>query len=156
MYRLLRRAACVLAALTYFAASAEAVDLQPGLWELTSKVERNGAGSTRQPRSRCITSKAADAARAKSNFDMSAIAKARLSARFGKDACKLVEAKNSQHLVTWRLRCAGSPGAEQEGTARFDDPRHFVVVIRTSITTRDKTYTSVVTTEGQYKGECPR
>ena len=135
---------------------AKAVDMQPGLWELTTKVDRNGAVSTRPPRSRCITPEAANAARAKTDFDISAGAKARLSARFGQDACKLIDTKNSQVLTTWRLQCTGSPRVEQEGTARFDNPRHYVLVIRTSMTVLNKTLTSVLTTEGQHKGECPR
>lgn len=135
---------------------AAAVEMQPGLWELTTKVDRDGAVSTRSPRSRCVTAEAANAARNKTDFDISAGAKAMLSARFGQDACKLIDAKNSRDLVTWRLQCTGNPSAEQEGTARFDNLRHYTLTIRTSVTARDKTVISVVTAEGKHKGECPR
>lgn len=135
---------------------AAAIEMQPGLWELTSKVDRNGAASTRPPRSLCVTAETANAARARTDFDLSGGAKAGLNARFGRDACKLVEAKNSQDLMSWRLQCTSSPSAEQEGTARFDNPRHYLLVIRTSITASNKTVTSVTTTEGRHIGECPR
>ena len=138
-------------------APAAAVELQPGLWELTTKVDRNGAVSMRPPRSKCITAEKANAARTKTDLDIIAGVKAKLSAPSGRDACKLVDAKNSPDLMTWRLQCtAGSSSAEQEITARFDSPRHYVVVIRSSITFLNKTLTSVSTTEGQHKGECRR
>jgi len=156
VYRALRGTACALAVVMLFAASAEAIELQPGLWELTSKIDRNGTVSTRSPHSRCITAEAAKAARTKTDFDISAGNKVRLSGRFGQDACKIVDRKNSRALMSWRLQCTGSPRVEQEGTARFDSPRHYVLVIRTSITAQDKTFTSVLTTEAQYKGECQR
>ena len=79
-----------------------------------------------------------------------------LGASVGHEACKLVGAKNGKDLMTWRLQCTGSTSAQREFTARFDSPRHYVMVTRTSITVRNKTFTIVSTTEAQYKGECPR
>lgn len=130
--------------------------MQPGLWELTTKVDRDGAVSTRSPRFRCVSAEAANAARTKTDFDLSGGTRAMLSARFGSDACKLIDARNTRDMMTWRLRCTGSPRAEQEGTARFDNPRHYTLIVRTSMTAADKTVTSVATTEGRHKGECPR
>lgn len=156
----MRKGSLLIATSTLIAAlsalPAAAVEMQSGLWELTTKVDRDGALSTRSPRYRCVTAQAADAARARTDFDITSGAKAALSARFGRDACKLIDAKNGRDLMTWRLQCTGRPSAQQEGTARFDNPRHYTLIIRTSITTADKTVTSVVTAEGRHKGECPR
>lgn len=135
---------------------AAAVDMQPGLWELTSKVDRDGVPESRPTRSQCITAEIANAARDRTDFGLGGGATARLNARFGKDACKLVETKNSPELMSWRLRCTGSPRAEQEGTARFDNPRHYLLVITTRLTAANKTVSSVTTTEGRHIGECPR
>jgi hypothetical protein len=135
---------------------ATSAEMQPGLWELTSKVYRDGTVLARSPRFRCITAEIASAARANTDFDLSAGAKAMLSARFGQDACKLTDAKNSENLITWRLRCTGNRSTEQEGTVRFDNPRHYTLTVRTSMTAGDKTVASVLTAEGQHKGECPR
>jgi hypothetical protein len=104
----------------------------------------------------CITAEAANAARTKTDFDISAGAKARLSTRFGQDACKLTDAKNSRDGFTWRMQCAGSRRAEQEGIARFDNPQHYVLVIKTSLIGPTKTGTSILTAEGRRKGECQR
>lgn len=139
-----------------FVLSAAAVEMQPGLWELTTRVEQDGAASTRPTRSRCVTAEAADAARTKTDFDIAARSKKLLNSRFGQDACKLTDEKNSQDLISWRLRCTGVRSAEQEGVARFDSPRHYTLTIRTTMTSADKTVTSVVTVEGRHRGECPR
>lgn len=135
---------------------AVAVEMQPGLWEQTTKVERDGAVSTRSPRRKCVTAESASIARSKADFGFSAKAHALLRSRFGRDACKLIDAKNSQYLISWRLRCTGNPSAEQEGTVRFDRPRHYKLTIRTSMTSAGKTVTSVLTAEGRYVGECSR
>jgi hypothetical protein len=129
--------------------------MQPGLWELTTGVNRNGALSSRPSRSKCVTTEAVNSMRAGTDFGMGADAQARLSAQFGRDACKIVETRNGQNLMSWRLQCTGKPGAEQEGVARFDNPGHYVLVVRTSMTIMNKTLTSVMTTEGQHKGQCP-
>lgn len=141
---------------TLFVLSAAAVEMRPGLWELTTQVEQNGAGSTRPQRSRCVTAEAAEAARTKSDFDISAHAKKSLNSRFGRDACKLTDEKNSRDLISWRLQCTGKSSAEQEGVARFDSPEHYTLAIRTSMTSAGKTVTSVVKVEGRHRGECPK
>lgn len=135
---------------------AASVELQPGLWELTGTIDRDGTVSARSPRLRCVTPEAAGAARAGAGFDLGAGARAALGARFGRDACRLTEAVRGETLVTWRLQCGGDPGAEQVGTVRFDGPRHYTLTIRTSLTAGARTVTSVLTAEGRHKGECPR
>ena len=147
-------ASAVITALSVFPTTA--VEMQPGLWELTARIDRDGTVSTHSPRSRCVRAEAANRARAGTGFDLGAEAKAMLNARFGQDACKLIDAKNSRNLMTWRLQCKGNGRAEQEGSARFTNPRHYSLIIRTRLTAGDKTVTSVVTAEGQHKGECPR
>lgn len=138
-----------------FGLPAAAVEMQPGRWELTTKVERDGAVSTRRPRSRCISRQAANAARDRTDLEIAAIVTSRPSAPLDKDACKVTDVKNSQDLMTWRLQCTGSPSVEQQVTTRFENPRHYVLVIRTSMTVLNKTSTSVLTTEGRHTGECP-
>jgi hypothetical protein len=133
-----------------------AVEMQPGLWEVTTIVDHNGAVSTRSPRLKCINAEGPNAAGTNADFGFSADARAMLSARFGQDACKLVEAKNGKDLITWRLQCTGKLSAEQEGSVRFDNPQHYTATIRSSITSDKKTVTSTVTTEGRHRGDCPR
>ena len=71
-------------------------------------------------------------------------------------ACKITDAENSKTLTTWKMLCSGKRSAEQEVTARFDDPQHYVMVINSRATTSKQFRTSVLTVEGQRKGECPR
>jgi hypothetical protein len=136
--------------------SAAAVEMQPGLWELTTKVDRDGVGATRPLRARCVTAENANAARTATALDIGTGFRTTLGPSVGKENCKLIDAKNGTDLMTWRLQCTGSTSAQREFTARFDSPRHYVMVTKTSVTVGNKTVTVISTTEGQYKGECPR
>jgi hypothetical protein len=135
---------------------ATAVEMQPGFWELTSRINRDGVGSTRPVRVRCVTAERANATRSMTDLDVNSGLSATLGASSGRDACKLTEAKSGKDVLTWRLQCTGSPSLTKEFSARVDSPRHYVAVTKTSITLGNKTLTVVSTTEGHYKGECPR
>jgi hypothetical protein len=139
-----------------FALPAGAVDLAPGFWELTTKFESEGDVSERPSRSRCISATAAAAARTVESFALSAGAVAKLEAKFGKDACKLIETRNSTDSFSWWLGCAGNPGADQTGIASFDGPKHFTIEIRTVLRADGHSRSSVVTLEGRHMGECPK
>ena len=138
------------------ASPAAAVEMQPGLWELTTKVDRAGIGVTRPQRARCVTAENANAARTATGLDIGTGFRTTLGPSVGQENCKLIDAKNGTDLMTWRLQCTGSTSAQREFTARFDSPRHYVTVTRTSVTVGNRTVTIISTTEGQYKGECPR
>ena len=134
-----------------------AVEMQPGLWELTTKIERAGSVVKRPVRMRCETAEAANAASTQTDLDISRMVKEKLSGASGQDLCKLTDAKNSREMAAWRLQCAGKPDLEQVVTIRFDNPGHYVLVITTSVTALNRTFTtSVLTTEGRHKGECRR
>lgn len=135
---------------------AASVELRPGLWELTGTIDRDGDVSVRKPRFRCVSPEMARAAAADAELDLGAAARAILQDRFGRDACRLVRETNSDRALAWRLRCTGTPSAEQEGTVRFESPRRYTVTIRTRMTAADRTVASTVTTEGRHRGECPR
>ncbi|MBA7467044.1 hypothetical protein ES707_02239 [subsurface metagenome] len=135
---------------------AAAVELEPGLWQLTTRIDRDGVGSTRPQYGRCVTTEQARAASTASALDINTGFKAALGSSPSQESCRLLDAKNGKDLMTWRLQCTGSISAEREFTARFDNPRHYVTVTRTSITTGSKTVTVVTTTEARHKGECPR
>lgn len=154
--RILRVGALLLLAAVPLAAPSWAVDIEPGFWELTGKFESEGQVSNRPPRSRCISAIEAAAARTAEGFALSAGAIARLEGKFGRDACRLVETRNSTEIFSWWLACAGNPGADQTGTARFDGLKHFTLEIRTVVRAGGRSRSSVVTIDGRHKGECPQ
>jgi len=135
---------------------AAAVEMEPGLWQLTTRIERDGVGTTRPRSGRCVTADQARAARTASALDIGTGFKTALGSSPSQESCKLSDAKNDKNLMTWRLLCTGGTSAEREFTARFDNPRHYVTVTTTRVTTGSKTVTIVTTTEAQHKGECPR
>lgn len=135
---------------------AAAVEMEPGLWQLTTRIDRDGVGATRPRYGRCVTAEQARAARTASALDFDTGFKTALGTSAGQESCKLLDAKNGKDLMTWRLLCTGGTGAQREFTARFDNPRHYVTVTRTSVTTGGRTVTIVTTTDAQHKGECPR
>ena len=150
------RSGILLAVAAVLATPAAAVDLKPGLWELTGAVERDGRSMPRPSQSRCISAKAAQASRIDSAFIEDLGALRQLRARLGKDACKIVESQNAPALLTWRVVCKGAIIIEQLGSVRAADPKRFDMDVTTRITNGEKWVTSRVTAEGRYKGECPQ
>ncbi len=138
------------------ATPAVAVELKPGLWELTGTVERDGRTAPRPAQSRCITARAAQASRADSLFIEDLGALRQLKARLGEDACKLMDSRNDRTLLNWRVICKGTIMVEQVGNIRAEDPERFEMNVTTRITNGEKWLTSLVTAEGRYKGECPQ
>jgi hypothetical protein len=138
------------------ATNVHAVEMQPGLWELTTKVYRKYAVSIVRSRPSCITAESTKAARAMGDVDMISVVKGRLKPFFGQDACKITDTINGPQTATWHLKCAGSRSVEQVVIVQFDNPRHYQLVIKTSTVAQDKTRTSLLRMEGQHKGECPR
>jgi hypothetical protein len=135
---------------------AHAVEMQPGLWELTTTLDDYGTVSKHPPHRHCVTAEDAKAASSRSDDAIGDMLKGKLGADDIHKLCKVTEAKNISGLARWRVLCAGTPDLEQVVTARFDGPRHYTLVIKTSMTARNRTFTSTRTTEGYYKGECQR
>jgi hypothetical protein len=149
------RAGVLLPAAMFFTLPTGAVELEPGFWELTTKFESEGDVSERPLRSRCISATAAAAAGTVEGIALSAGALAKLEEKFGKDACRLIETRNSTDVFSWWLACSGNHGADQTGIARFDGPKHFTVEIRTVVRADGLSRSSITKLEGRHKGECP-
>lgn len=148
--------AIVLAAALCLAVPGGAVDLKPGLWEITGSVERDGRVWQRPAQSRCISVRAAEASREDIGFIMDLAGFARLKARLGAEACKIVESGNKPARLDWRFICKCDAIIEQKGILRADDPARFAMEVTTRMTTGDKWLSSTMRTEGRYMGECSK
>lgn len=127
---------------------AKAVDLQPGLWEVTGKEERDGVITQRPRRTHCITPGQAKEASSRTSVE--------LSVSRGGESCKTVDSQKTDTGMTWRMRCVGPIAAEQTGSFVFDSPQHYTVVLKTTATAARRTLTTTLTTEGRRIGECPQ
>lgn len=136
--------------------SAEAIDVRPGIWDLTRSVERDGRVTILPAQSRCISALAAANSREGAEFIRNLGGLRSLEARLGPGACKLVEAKNAATLLHWTFICKGKAVVRQEGRVVADDPEHFTMQVRTQMTTGDQWLASTITAEARYKGECPQ
>lgn len=145
-----------LAALALMAAPAAAIEVRPGLWELTGMAERDGRAVARPAQTRCISERAARASQDSSSFIENLGALRSLRKRLGEDACRIAESHNDATRLTWRTLCKGSAMIEQLGSIRLDGPDRLDMEVTTRMTTGDKWITSTVTIEGRYIGECPR
>lgn len=138
------------------ASIAEAIDVKPGVWELTGSIERDGRVSVLPPGSRCISARAAADSREGAEFILNLGGFRSLEARLGHGTCKMAEAKNTGALLTWSFVCKGKAVVRQDGQVLADGPEHFTMQVRTQMTTGDRWLASTITTEGRYKGECPK
>ena len=139
-------ASIIFVGLTSFPANA--VDLQPGLWEVSGKSERGGVITPRATRTKCITPEKAK--------DISSRTSIEFSLSRGSESCKTVDSQKTANGMTWRLQCAGLITAEQTGSFVFDSPQHYTILLKTTATTGRRTLTSTLTVEGRRIGECPR
>ena len=146
----------LLAAALCLAAPVRAVDLKPGMWEITGSVERDGRTAQRPAQSRCISVRAARASRDDVSFILDLAGFSKLKARFGEDACRLVESGNSPMRLDWRFICKGDAIIEQRGSIRAQGAERFTMDVTTRMTTGEKWLSSSLRTEGRYKGECPK
>jgi len=127
---------------------AKAVDLQPGLWEVSGKTERDGVITPRPMRTKCITPEKAK--------DISRRPSIEFSPSRGSESCKTVDSQKTVNGMTWRLQCAGLITAEQTGSFVFDSPQHYTILLKTTATAGRRTQTSTLTVEGRRIGECPQ
>lgn len=135
---------------------ASAIEMRPGLWALSTTIDRNGAVATRPSRTICVTAQKAAAARINRLADAVEVLKGKLDARLVGRNCQMFGAKSDAEATRWSLRCAGSSIVEQESRLKFESPDHFVLTIRTSGVVRDAPFAIVATTEGRRDGACPQ
>ena len=128
-----------------------AADLQPGLWELSSKSDRDGVIAQRPLRKQCITP---DKAKQVTEQVSRALPKNEFGNRGAN--CKIIDLKTTDQEVTWRTECSGFFPAEQTGRYVVDSPQHVTSEVHSSVKLAQKTLSSTVTTEGRRIGECPK
>jgi len=128
------------------AVPAKAVELQPGLWEMTSKTERAGVVKARPTKTRCITPE-----QVKAFVDRAPYQKT------GTDqSCKSADLKQAGDKMSWRIQCTGKLPMETNASYTFDNPQHDTALFRTTVTIMGKTASSTLTVEGRRIGECPK
>ncbi len=130
------------------AVPAKAVELQPGLWEISTKQERDGAVTQRPTRNKCITSEQAKTISSRAFL----AGEFRLRGR----TCKIIDQHQTDKEITWRMECPGLFPAEQAGRHVVDSPQHYTSELKSSVKLPGKTMSSTLTVEGRRIGECPQ
>jgi hypothetical protein len=139
------RRSAVATALLACVLPAAAVELQPGLWEISSKTERNGAAGAAQSMSSCLTSD-----QSKRLSEMSPRPQAL------RQGCETVDAQKTQDGFSVHVRCQAGVSVDSTTTYVLDSPSHFKGVMTSTVSTRKKTDTTALTVEGRLIGECPK
>jgi type II secretory ATPase GspE/PulE/Tfp pilus assembly ATPase PilB-like protein len=127
---------------------AQAVELQPGLWEVTSKSERDGVIKQRPTKTDCITPEKAKEASRRTSIE--------LGISRGSESCKVVGTQKTDNGMTWRMQCVGPISGEQTGSYVIHSPQHYTAVANTITTAGRRALTSTLTVEGRRTGECPQ
>lgn len=102
-----------LLASTVFIAAASSIE--PGLWQITTRLENGGVTSPPRLSSKCLT--ADEVSDLPTTF--SPIAQTINS------ECAPIERKFDGEKLTWRLVCKGQLDMELEGAFDFDSPHHY-------------------------------
>ena len=144
----LRVAAIGTFALILTGVPALAVELQPGLWEVSSRSERAGVVQARPAKTRCLTPEKAREAATQTSMDLSKGGRG--------EGCKTVESRKTDNGLTWRMQCVGLIAAEQTGSFAVENPQRYTAVLKTTATIGSRSLTSTLTVEARRIGECPK
>ena len=127
--------------------SVEAIQLQPGLWEVSRKIVRDGVVTQRPTRTKCVTPENAKL------YSQQAFPTSEFSAR-GR-TCKIINPKSTDKEVRGEWNARGVPlGAGCP--LRHRRRRALASELRSSVKLPKKTLSSISTTEGRRIGECPK
>ncbi len=123
-----------------------AVELQPGLWEVTTTRERGGTVTVRPKGIHCITPDKAKRLRP-GLFDES----------FGnRKSCSSSEWQTTASGARWRVRCLiDNHSVDSTASYQADSPQHYTSELKSSVTIAGTTATSTLRTEARRIGECP-
>ncbi len=119
--------------------------LQPGMWSLTSKRERDGVITERPPVTRCISAEQAKDMPRQTPPDMAK-----------NPNCSTSDFKHGGNTVSWRMQCTGTPAIDTMVEYRIADPQHYAATFKTTITLGRSTASSVLSVQGTRTGECPK
>ncbi len=119
--------------------------LQAGLWQLTSKRERDGVTTERPPVTRCITPEQAKDMPRQSPPDMAK-----------NPNCSTSDFKHSGNTVSWHMQCTGTPAVDTGVEYTVADPQHYAATFKTTVTLGKSTTSSVLHVQGTRTGECPK
>lgn len=147
MCRFLRVGATTTAIVAMAGLSAAAVDLQPGLWEISSRSERAGVVTQRPIRTKCITPVQAQTL-SRRTFLAGEF-------RLRGQTCKIVDLHQTDQDMTWRMECPGLFPMVQAGRYVVDSPQHYASELKSSVMLPGKTMSATLSVEGRRIGECP-
>lgn len=146
MYRALLIAAGAISVAAISCLPAKAVDLQPGLWELAGKSDRDGVTTARPTTTRCITPELAK------RFGLAAFQQQKQNS-----TCSVFDWRATANGAQWRIRCfISSVPIETAASYEADSPQHYKAEFKSSVTIAPMTERSTMTLEGRRIGECPK
>jgi Protein of unknown function (DUF3617) len=124
----------------------QAVELQPGLWEVTSKTARGGVVKVRPTKTRCITPE-----QVKEFVDRATYEKTSTD-----QSCKSADLKQAGDKMSWRIQCTGKLPMETNASYTFDSLQHYTALFSTTVTIMGQSASSTLTVEGRRIDECPK
>ena len=124
---------------------AAAAELQPGLWEISSKRVWNGVAAAEQSKTSCLTPE-----QSKKLAEMSPRPESL------KAGCETVNAQKTGDGFSVHIRCAGVASVDSTASYVFDSPRHFTGTTKSTVTRGQKVVINTLTVEGRLIGECPK
>ncbi len=133
------------AALWLGGAPARADGIAPGLWKITETIVMNGAASSPQVKTRCLSAEqAGDTAKT-------------FSPEYGtvNSQCERTEYTSTATKLKWRMECKGQMDMDVSGDFSFDTAGHYTATISSkgSMAGQQVVATSVAI-EGEQIGEC--
>jgi Protein of unknown function (DUF3617) len=147
MTRLFRRVAPALAIAAILAISARAdaaAGPRPGLWKVTTRLDRDGSVSPPNTQTNCVT---ADQIKDPS--------KSLMPPDSPEEKCTRTSYSWTGTRLIWRLQCSGKMPISGSGDINFDSPEHYRGKITSSGSLNGRPFVSTIMLEGTRVGQCP-
>ena len=137
--------ALVIAALIASATLAGAADgPRPGMWKVTTRVNREGTTSEPNSQTNCVTA-----------AQMKDPGQSLMPPDTADEKCTRTHYEWTGAKLNWRMQCSGKMAMSGGGDIVFDTPEHYRGKITTTGSINGHDFTSTIMLEGERVGECP-
>ena len=137
--------ALAIAALTASATLAgAAAGPRPGMWKVTTRVNREGATSEPNSQTNCVTV-----------AQMKDPGQSLMPPDTADEKCTRTHYEWTGAKLNWRMQCSGKMAMSGGGDIVFDTPEHYRGKITTTGSINGHDFTSTIMLEGERVGECP-
>lgn len=129
-------------------AGAAELPMQPGMWEISTRMEMTGMGGSMPPQTvrRCVTAAEVQ--------DLEGAVPAPPPGGNGSMSCDLTDVQRRGDGLRWTMLCTGESRMTATGEVRYDSPEHYTGRVEMQGTMQGQAIRMTQEVEGRRVGDC--